>query len=77
MAAFDDLIPFLEAYAILLSGLYLLDARKHQEIMAGYQQQMAAIFKRDFGDFVEYLRANRLVKKAAEDKTHCMAICSN
>lgn len=68
MAGFDEIIPFLEAYAILISGLRVLDSRKHVSVIASYQGEMSRVFRKDFGDFIEYVRASRLLLRKGDDK---------
>lgn len=77
MAGFDEIIPFLEAYAILISGLRVLDQRRHVSVISSYQTEMSRVFRKDFGDFIEYIRGSRLLlRKGSDDKGRMLGVDS-
>ena len=49
----------------------MLDPRKHGEVVACYQHEMASIFRKEFSDFVDNVRSTRLIRKSAEEKPYC------
>lgn len=72
LTGLDDLIPFLEGYAILISSLREMDLRKHGEVVTAYQNEISIIYRKELTELIETIKSNRLVKKTAEEKTHCM-----
>lgn len=72
MEGFDEVIPFLEAYSVLISGLRVLEGGEgHGVVVRAYQREISGIFRRDFGDLLEHIKGSRLIRKPAEDKSYC------
>lgn len=71
----DEIIPFLEHYEPLISALRGMEPRKHAQLVALYQTEMAAVFKREMTELLESIKSARLIRKAAEEKSYRMSDC--
>ena len=67
-----DLIPFFSHYDLLLKALMKMEGKKHDQVIQAYKSELSVTFKKEFGDFIENLKVNRLVRGKAEEKPFCI-----